>query len=412
MRTPLLLISTFLVTLSPRAQSLRISAVDGSGHLLATNTAAQQRYSLGWTPSIVGLGTGSLTTLQSRVAHSTSAAFRVQRVQPVMFLRVFLDPFAISDLAGDWTMHLLTSADDPTDFAGWGRFELTFDATGQGTFTAARRSNGDNFIPPPFALTVGSDGTGLGLTPSPVMSLDKATLYGVMNDGGGGFNLFTLVRRTASGFATADLAGQWTRFCLVSPGPLPEAAGWGRFELTLDADGNGVYTAAQFSTGSTALPPPTKFGVAADGTVTGMTTPSAVMAVDKNTIVGVGNDPGQNGGYDLCVMVRRGTAGFDAADAEGQWTMFLLGTRSGPPAFAGWGRHEVVIDAQGIGTFTAAQRSNGDAHLPPPFTLTVATAGTANGLAPTPVMGLDKNTIYGAMTEQTGGFSLYLMVRR
>ncbi len=92
--------------------------------------------------------------------------------------------------------------------------------------------------------------------------------------------------------------------------------------------------------------------------------------------------------------------------------MFMLVTRYAPPAFAGWGRHEVTIDAQGHGTFTSAQRSNGDNHLPSPFSFSVAPDGTVSGLTPSPVMALDRNTIYGVMTEQTGGFNFYLMVRR
>jgi len=136
------------------------------------------------------------------------------------------------------------------------------------------------------------------------------------------------------------------------------------------------------------------------------------MALDKNTLWGVRNDPGGRGGYDLYVMVRRAASGFSTADAEGRWTMFMLVTSYAPPAFAGWGRHEATIDAQGHGTFSTAQRSNGDTNLPSPFSFTLTPEGTVSGPTPPAVMALDQNTIYGVTTEDTGGFNFSVMVRR
>lgn len=412
MRIALLTISALMVSLSLPAQPLRIASFDRNGNLLATNTSVQQRYSLGWSASVEGLAPINMTTLQSRVAHSASTAFRSTLEHPRMFFRVLLDPFATSDLAGLWTSHeLVTSASGPTDFVGWIRFEWAFNAQGTGSVTAAQRSNGDtNIYFPTIPLTVASDGTGGGLTPPPVMALDKNTIFGVRNDGRAGYSLFTMVRRAASGFATTDLQGQWTMFLLVSPDDPTDFAGWVRLELTFNSQGNGTVTTVQRSNGDTNWGNSTiPLTVASNGTVIGLS-PSPVMTLDKNAISGVTNDGG--GGKGFFVMVKRAASGFSTADAEGRWTMFMLVTRYGPPAFAGWGRHETTIDAQGHGAFTAAQRSNGDTSLPSPFSLAVATDGTMSGLTPPPVMALDKNTMCGVMTEQTGGFNFYVLVRR
>jgi hypothetical protein len=329
----------------------------------------------------------------------------------MMFFRVFLDPFATTDLAGDWTLHLLASADDPADFAGWARFEINFNALGTGTVTTVQRSNGDtNISHPTISLTVGSDGTMSGLTPSPVMSLDKNTVFAVMNDGGGGFDMFTMVRRAASGFATTDLRGQWTLFLLASPDDSSDLAGWARFEMNFDAQGTGTVATVQRSNGDTNITNPTiSLTVGSDGTVSGLS-PSPVMALDKNAIYGVMNDGG--GGYDFFVMVRRAASNFSTVDIAGQWTSLFLVTRYGPPAFAGWGRSELTFDAQGSGIVTAVQRSNGDSSVTAPFSLAITPDGTVSGLTPSPVMALDKNTIYGVTTEQSGGFNFYFMVRR
>jgi hypothetical protein len=414
MRNVLLVIPALAVSLPLAAQPLRIVNLDRNGHLLATNTTVDQRYSLGWAASVDGLAPSNMITLQSRVAHSASTTFRPILEHPAMFFRIFLDPFATSDLAGHWTSQMLTVADDPGDFAGWGRFQISINAMGTATTTAAERSNGDsNIYNPILSMTVASDGTVGGFfTNSPALVLDKDTLVGVMNDGGGGCNLFTMVKRAASGFSTADLQGQWTLLGVAfGIPPATWGGGWIRHELAFDAQGKGIFTAALRSNGDTRLPPAFTEYLLPDGSGASSAGPPGVMALNKNVTWSVGNDPGDDG-RGFYVIVRRAASGFSTADAEGKWTMFTLSTRDGPPGSVGWGRHELIINAQGQASFTAAERSNGDSSLPESFTLTVGADGTATGLTPPVVMTLDKNVICGVRTESHGSYTLSIMVRR
>jgi len=414
MRSVLLVIPVFAVSLPLAAQPLRIVNLDRNGHLLATNTIMDQRYSLGWAASVDGLAPSNMITLQSRVAHSVSTTFRPILEHPAMFFRLFLEPFATSDLAGHWTSQMLAVADDPGDFAGWERFEMSIDALGTATTTAAERSNGDsNIYVPTLSMTVASDGTVGGFfTNSPALVLDKDTLLGVMNDGGGGCNLFTMVKRAASGFNTADVQGQWTLLGVAfGIPPATWGGGWIRHELAFDTQGNGIYTAALRSNGDTRLPPACTLHVSPDGSGDSSAGPPFVMALSKNVCWSVGDDPGDDG-RGFYVLVRRAASGFITADVEGKWTLFTLSTRDAPPGFAGWGRHELFIDAQGKATFTAAERSNGDASLPESFTWTLGSDGTATGWTPPAVMTLDKNLICCVRTESQGSYTFSIMVRR
>lgn len=106
--------------------------------------------------------------------------------------------FTTADLAGDWIGHLLTAGDSP-QYTGWAYFETTIDASGNGVWTEATRSNGDSTLPSGLgAFSLSTDGI-LSVVGMPsihgVMTQDKRTFVFTMDDGGGGYNLMIMQKK-------------------------------------------------------------------------------------------------------------------------------------------------------------------------------------------------------------------------
>ncbi len=104
--------------------------------------------------------------------------------------------FVSEDLEGTWYAQGLVAGDTP-QFTGWFRGPAQIDASGHVTLSA---KNPHEVNSSSASLTINSEGIITGLEDSGqswargVMSLDKDLMVFVMDDGGGGYNLFTMTR--------------------------------------------------------------------------------------------------------------------------------------------------------------------------------------------------------------------------
>ena len=200
--------------------------------------------------------------------------------------------FATSDLAGTWQAHALVSGDSP-EWVGWYRIGLTVDPNWDFTTVpgSAMDSDGDTSPTPTGTLSITDQGiVTFAHLPSShgVMSADKSLIAITANDGGDGYGLSILQKRSGVTFTSQDLAGAWSLHGLVS-GDAPDWVGWYRLVLAVGADGSftllpGSYTN---SSGDTTQAVEGTFGISSDGTVTMSGKPSAhgTMSDDKSMIV-------------------------------------------------------------------------------------------------------------------------------
>jgi len=222
-----------------------------------------------------------------------------------VMLRRQCSGFSTNDLAGDWTGFNLTTANDPTDWAGWYRMESTASTAGVWQITDYQASVGGSggTGTTNLFLTYNGHVTNAMFDPPGLMSADKGLIVAVSDDGGGGCTLSLITRRTSSGFSTADLEGQWAIFGLVVLNDLTDWGGWYRAEGSFDAQGNWTKISYINSSGDTSqMGDPMTWTITASGEINAFS-PPAVMTIDKDMILGVMDDGG--GGCGLFVAVRR-----------------------------------------------------------------------------------------------------------
>ncbi len=99
--------------------------------------------------------------------------------------------FTTSDLQGTWNINVLTSGDSP-QWTGWAYGTLNIDGSGNVTWTAIARSDGNSSLPGSDTVSIASSGivTSAGNASfQGVMSQNKDTIVATLDDGGGGYDL-------------------------------------------------------------------------------------------------------------------------------------------------------------------------------------------------------------------------------
>jgi len=202
--------------------------------------------------------------------------------------------FVTSDLQGMWTAHMITTGIDPS-YIGWLYGASSIDASGNWTWIAVTRSNGDSTLPVSAILTISPSGIiTIGSIPSfhGVMSLDKSLIVATVDDGGGGGNLIVLQKEGGVTFAQSDLQGEWNGW----------AYGWN----STDASGNQTFTSTMRSDGNSTLANGGTLSLSTAGVLTQPDNPSAwfngSMSSSKSLAIATMNDDG--GGYDLIVLIK------------------------------------------------------------------------------------------------------------
>ena len=156
--------------------------------------------------------------------------------------------FVQGDLTGNWTIHGLTTANaEQNPPAGnWFQGAITLSSAGVVVAGSVDLSDGSTLAVTAGRLTVGSTGlitgtlnvAGTVLNVRATMTPDKNGVVGVADDAGHfRDHVFALVRQTAAGFSTSDLAGQWLVYGLRTPAVVPATSGEARGALTLNESG-------------------------------------------------------------------------------------------------------------------------------------------------------------------------------
>jgi hypothetical protein len=245
-------------------------------------------------------------------------------------------------------------------------------------------------------------------TPTAAQAGQACTFTVQANDGkGGSVNQSWSVVPNGSAMNQNDLAGDWQLYVLTS-GDAPQWRGWARAFQSIDGVGYGVEVSYLNSDGSTSTHNRT-WSVASDGTLNLGNDLHAVLSLDKNLIVGTTTDGG--GGYSLLVMARRGGSTFSAGDLIGSWQLHLLVTGDAPQ-WIGWARADFVANESGNIVETNYLNSSGSSGIRR-WTWSISADGTVNlGGDAHAVMSLNKNLIFGTMTDGGGGYDLFVMSRR
>lgn len=117
--------------------------------------------------------------------------------------------FTTYDLKGSWEFLALTSGDSP-QYIGWAHGIQTIDADGNCTFTSMTRSDGDSTIPEDLTVSISPSGvaTFAGTDFHGIMNSRKDIIFGVLTDGGDGYDMLVSVRgvRTMYSFASCSAA--------------------------------------------------------------------------------------------------------------------------------------------------------------------------------------------------------------
>jgi len=322
--------------------------------------------------------------------------------------------FTLADMQGTWNLHMATSGDG-AQWAGWVYGTLTISGSGVWTWTAVNRSNGDSTLPSGSAtLAITSSGiVTMAGHPSfdAVMTKDKSMIVGTTNDGGGGYDLFVMLKSGGS-FALSDLQGTWPIHMLTT-GNSPLYIGWLYGTCSIDASGNLTWTAVTRSNGDSTLPGASTLAISASGIVTIAGQPSfhGVMSSDKSLIVATMNDGG--GGYNLMVLQKNGSGTFATGDLQGAWNIHML-TSAQTPSWLGWLYGSQSIDASGNITWTSVTRSDGYSALPSSSTYSISTAGVLTiGTQPSfnGNMSSSKSLILATMNDGGGGYNLIVCVK-
>jgi hypothetical protein len=210
--------------------------------------------------------------------------------------------FGTDDLAGRWRMHGAISGDWP-QFTSW--LHGTMDANDDGSFSYSVYD-----VEGP-GVTTGSGTAGLTADgiftiqeiPSShgVMSDDKETIVMTMTDGGGGYSLYVLQRRSDATFATGDLAGTWHLHGLVT-GDAPQWTGY--LYGTMEIAASGVLSASVVASDGSTNSVNDTASITSDGIITLANASSAHGAMsDDKTLVALTMDDG-GGGYNLLVLAK------------------------------------------------------------------------------------------------------------
>jgi hypothetical protein len=193
--------------------------------------------------------------------------------------------FTVSDLAGTWRLHGVTSGDGPQLVS---RAHGTLAAAADGAYTCSIYHDEES-TPQAGAGTISLTGDGIfTLAEEPnahgVMSHDKSLIVFTMSDANDHGALYVMQRRAAATFSRSDLAGVWHLQGLTA-GDFPQWTGWLRGQMEVRSTG-AFAVSLVLSDGEIDRATDT-LEVSPDGVVTLAGVPSAhgVMSDDKNLMV-------------------------------------------------------------------------------------------------------------------------------
>lgn len=117
-------------------------------------------------------------------------------------------------------------------------------------------------------------------------------------------------------FTTSDLGGTWD-FHMLASGDSPQHTGWAYGTQVIDDSGNLTFASITRSNGDSSLPSNETLAISSSGVVTMADLDlHGVMSPQKDMIVAVMTDGGD--GYDLVILLKRGTATYSTSDLGGQ----------------------------------------------------------------------------------------------
>ncbi|HEY3370268.1 MAG TPA: hypothetical protein VGK10_05430, partial [Prolixibacteraceae bacterium] len=150
-------------------------------------------------------------------------------------------------------------------------------------------------------------------------------------------------------YSTADLQGTWQWHELVSAdiNSLPTSwIGWGHGLLSVDGNGNGLFSAVVKSDGMPHVGSPVSMSITSGGVISEGAESHGFMSADKKTMYLTTNE--KNGGYILGVgqKVEAATT-YSMADLQGTWQMHVLSAGDNLGRFSGWGHAQMTCDMNG-----------------------------------------------------------------
>jgi hypothetical protein len=240
--------------------------------------------------------------------------------------------------------------------------------------------------------------------------------------GGDGSHSILIFVKAGGAFAASDFQGTWVYHGLTAGERPAHQPGWYHGSVTMDADGNALYSAVVDSQGNTDyVPSPVTFDISEDGLVSlpGMTSYRGVMNLRKDMMVAVATmAPGQSDGvrgYNLLIMVKQTPGAYAIGDLIGTWHIHALVSGSSDD-WQGW--YYFSGFAHGT-TFSWIANSyvNCQSDTVPAWSGTVDI--TSDGIVTYPhlsrshgILSIGRDFSVGTMDDGGGGYGLFVSVGR
>jgi hypothetical protein len=333
--------------------------------------------------------------------------------------------FTLSDLAGEWNLHGLTSG-YPGDFQSWVYGTMTCDGngvfTGQGTNkTGETNQRTGMFEISPLGVITMRGVAGPASSFHGVMNNNKDTIVFTMNDGGGGYDL-AIYTKSGGTFTMSDLQGTWVYHGLISgnvPDPVPL---WWHGSMKIDEDGNAVFNSVD-SEGSMAKETlsPLKLPITESGIITGLDPENGpshgTMNQSKDMIVLVGTVfVGHIPGDTLFVAEKQMAGSYATRDLAGTWYVHGLTSSSSYDDWIGWGHFTLLVDNQGKGSIVTGSYLNslGETDHAWSGTMSITSDGIVTGIGALchGMMNLGKDMWVCTMDDGGGGSGMVIAVGR
>jgi hypothetical protein len=317
--------------------------------------------------------------------------------------------YNMSDLQGGWKLYGVNAGDYTIDeWNGWMQGTVSFDDKGQLTDYYLEYDDGFVETDPDISfIRIDSEGI-VTLAGSPMfhgaISQDKDMIVATNTDLEGGYTMLIL-QKAAAAVSLADFKGLWNTNAVVA-GDDPSWAGW--YRGTVDVLDTGTVNFSLDRSDNDQDAGFVRHDVNSDGDLENHWNLRSISA-DRQLAVGRAN---YEDGFGLEVLTKSGGA-FASGNLEGDWNFHVL-SAGDAPEINGWAHGMMHFNNTGTGAVNY-QASSDPASTISLGTLSVDSAGrilstTIETFAGT--LSNNKDTIVATFTNQSGGASIMIALRR